>query len=69
MRHCFRAAQNLFSTMHHLAALPGQQLGLRPQTFAPAGAPLRWHGARKNLRFAALENNAASGGGTDGGFI
>jgi hypothetical protein len=50
-------AQNLFSIMHRLASLPGPQLGLCPQTSPPAVAPLRRHGARKNLAFALYKRD------------
>jgi hypothetical protein len=40
---------DLFSTLHILASLPENQLAPKgAQTCFPAGAPLRWQGARKD---------------------
>jgi hypothetical protein len=47
----FTGGSDLFSTMHILATLPENQLAPDgAQTCFPAGASLRWHGARKNLQ-------------------
>ena len=46
-------AQDLFPTMIILTALPGKNSRLPgAQTVFPAAAPLRCHGARKNLQIA-----------------
>jgi hypothetical protein len=44
----------------------GKKLALRAQTIFPAGAPLRWHGTRKNLRIAPSEDAFPQSGGEKG---
>jgi hypothetical protein len=53
----FAGARDLFPTMLILASLPGKNSRLSgAQTIFPAVAPLRWHGARKNLQCAPRED-------------
>jgi hypothetical protein len=54
----FAGAQDLFTTMLILASLPGKNSRLSgAQTVFPAGAPLRWHGTRKNLQIATTKTH------------
>jgi hypothetical protein len=53
----FTGARDLFPTVLILASLPGKNSHLSgAQIIFPAGTPLWWHGARKNLQCAPHED-------------